>query len=96
MRGDLLHFLLQALHGIEDGRATQRECATAIGSTSLWGGVGVAMHDQDVVYRNPKFLGDDLRERGLFALPMRRGARVDHHRPTLLDAHPGALVETDW
>src|SRR5689334_3172039 len=95
MRCNLLHLLLQPLHGIENGRATNSQRAATVGAAPFGCGVGIAMHDDDLLDWNTELLSHNLSERCLFALTVWRRTGVDHHRTALLNAHTRTLIEAD-
>src|SRR6266852_2019624 len=53
------------------------------------------MQYQDLIDGNTELISDDLREGSFFSLPMWRGARIDHHGATLLNAHTRTFVEAN-
>src|SRR5712691_10563838 len=92
---NLLHLLLQPLDSSENGRTTNCRGAAPIGAASLWRRIGIAMHNQDILYWDAKFLRDDLGKGRLFSLTVRRRAGIDHDSATLLGSHTRTLVETN-
>ena len=93
VRGDLLG-LVDQLHGRAGDRlAADGQRARAVGAEAERAGAGVAVDDVDHVGRDPEPVGDDLRERRVQALAVRRGARVDGRRAGRVHAHERGLVE---
>src|SRR6266849_7069341 len=95
MSSNLLHLLFQPLDSSVESSATNGSSAAPISATSLWRGVCITMHNQDVLHRDTKLIRDKLGKGCLFALPMRRRAGVDHHVATGLDTYTSTLVESN-
>src|ERR1700738_916517 len=95
MRGDLLHFLFQALSCIIDRAAPNRRSTATIGAAPLWRRIRVTVHDQDIIDGNGELVRDDLSKGCLFTLSMRRRTRIDHHGAALFYTNARALIETD-
>ena len=74
-----------------DRLAADRQRARAVGVLAEGAGRGVAVHDLDLIRRDPEPVGDDLGEAGLVALAVRRRAGVGGHRAGRVDAHDRRL-----
>ena len=86
--------LSTSLHGRAGDRlAADGQRARAVGAEAERAGAGVAVDDVDHVGRDAEPVGDDLRERRVQALAVRRGARVDGRRAGRVHAHERGLVE---
>src|SRR5260370_14527657 len=95
MGSDQLHLLLQPLDGGKDSRTTNRKRAAPIRAASLRRGIRVAMHNQDIIYRDTKLLGNDLGKRCLFSLAVWRRTGVDHYGTTLLNSYARTLIQAN-
>src|SRR6266404_4370172 len=95
MGSDQLHLLLQPLDSGKDSRTTNRERAAPIRAASLRRGIRVAMHNQDIIYRDTKLLSNDLGKRCLFSLAVWRRTGVDHYGTTLLNSYARTLIQTN-
>src|SRR5579885_2585814 len=95
MRCDLLHLFFQPLGRLVDRRATYCRRAAPICATAFGSRIGISMDDHYIFNRNTVLLSNDLSERRLFPLAMRRRTCVYHNGATLLDSHTRALIEAD-
>src|SRR5260370_8686890 len=90
-----LHLLLQPLDGGKARRTTNRKPAAPIRAASLRRGIRVAMHNQDIIYRDTKLISNDLGKRCLFSLAVWRRTGVDHYGTTLLNSYARTLIQAN-
>ena len=83
--------LIDALH---DGATTYRQGTRTISPHPEGNGVGIAMHNVDVLHGNPQPISHDLSKSGLVSLPMRVGPRKHTHFTRGLHAHLRRFVQT--
>src|SRR5690606_526661 len=72
--------------GAADGSPTRAESPETVLDDR-----GIAVHDEDVIHRDPKLITHDLRERRLFALALRLHTRVYRHVAGRFHTYRGAF-----
>src|SRR5258708_7993625 len=87
MRGDLLGFGVDLLHGLADGGAADRDRARAIRAHAELHLVGVAVDDLHLADGNAETFGDQLRKRRLMALAVAVPPGEDFDGTAGIDAH---------
>src|SRR5438046_1358767 len=93
--GDAPGLVLDPEGGLEDGGAADGEAAAPTRAVAHRGVEGIAVADDDLVEVHPEVVGDDLGERRLVPLTVRRGARDRRHRTAGLGAHDGRLERAE-
>ncbi len=87
MGGERLGLRDDLVDAHHDRRAADRRAAAAVGVASVRRDVRVAVQHDDVFDRDADAIGDDLRERRLLPLPVRRDAGDHRHLAGDLHAH---------
>ena len=81
------------LRGVVDGRTANRERAGTVGAHPEGDLLRVAVHDLDLVDRDPELVRDDLGERRLVPLAVAVRSGVDGDAPGRVHPHLPGLVE---
>jgi hypothetical protein len=93
VRRDRARLLGDLVDRLRDRRAAHRERPAAERPDPDRRLGAVAEEQRHVIERDAEAVGGDLRERGVVALAVRRGARPDHDAPAGLDRDGGALED---
>src|SRR5215813_2637675 len=89
--GETLHLVQRSLHRAHQRRASHRCVAAAKRADSILHLRCVAVFDRNIFELDPEEIRSELRERGLFALSVRRDAGQDGHLPRGFHTYRGAL-----